>query len=78
MNITYFIRNNDNEYPEACNKATIKLTKNNSTFYGGAQWGQHTPSGVVDYINANCDELMFIVWANSLGYEMVVAEENVP
>lgn len=71
--ITYYIRNNDNSYNEFCDKATIKITKNNKIFYGGVQWGWHNPTDTIDYIQADANELNFYIWINSLGYS--IAEE---
>lgn len=71
MDITYYIRENSNEYPEPCSSAIIEIIKNGKKYYGGAQWGHHTPSNVVNFINANCDQLNFISWIISIGYEPV-------
>lgn len=71
---TYFIRTTDNQYGEPCNKAIIKLKKDTTTYYGGSQWGSHTPSDVVDYINADPDQTNFYSWALSLGYEIFIEE----
>lgn len=68
MKITYFIRNNNQEYSELCNKATIKIFKSNKVYYVGAQWGEHTPSDVIDFINVNPDEVSCHQWYASKGY----------
>lgn len=76
MEVTYYIRDNNNEYNEFCDKATIKITKNNKTFYAGIQWGTHTPTNVVNFIVVNIDELNFYDWATSLGYEVVLEDPS--
>jgi len=74
MDITYYIRNDNNTYAEPCSCASIKLSKNNKIYYGGAQWGFHTPSNIVDFINVNCDEVSFNQWVNSLGFSIIIEE----
>lgn len=74
MNVTYFIRDNNNTYSEPCDTASVKLVKNNQTYYGGAQWGHHKPNNIIDFINADCNKLYFNSWLSSLGYEVVIEE----
>jgi hypothetical protein len=74
MNITYYIRNDNKEYNELCSSATIELTKDNKTYYAGSQWGHHTPSNCINFVNTNCDQLPLQGWINSLGYEVVITE----
>jgi|688.fasta_scaffold06730_21 hypothetical protein len=74
MDITYYIRNNNNDYTEFCNSATIKLKKDNKTYYGGVQWGHHEPSDIVDFIKTDCNQLQFNTWLQSLGYEIIIEE----
>jgi len=74
MEITYFIRNNNNEYPELCSKATIKLQKNNQIYYGGVQWGSIQPSNCVIYISTLLDNLSFDDWIETNGYKRVIEE----
>lgn len=74
MDITYFIRKNNNTHNEICDTASIKLSKNNETYYGGVQWGHHKPNNIIDFINTDCDKLHFNSWLNSLGYEVVIEE----
>ena len=71
MQVTYFIRNNDNEYNEFCSKASIKLKKGTKIYYGGVQIGEHNPSDVVDFIVADLEQLNFYDWLSSLGYSVV-------
>jgi len=75
MEITYFIRNNNNEYSELCSKATIKLQKNNQIYYGGVQWGSIQPSNCVIYISTLLDTLSFDDWIMSNDYKRVIEEE---
>ena len=75
MNITYFIRDNDNYYSETCDKASIKIKKDNKIYYCAACWGSHTPTNVVNFIVVDPDKLNFLDWLISLGY--VIVEEQV-
>ena len=74
MNITYFIRDNDDFYPEPCDKASIKIKKDNKIYYCAACWGSHSPSNIIHFIVANPNELNLLDWIISLGYEPVVDE----
>lgn len=74
MNITYFIRVDNNTYNEPCSCASIKLSKDSKTYFGGAQWGFHTPSSTVQSINVDCDQVSFNKWVESLGYEIIIEE----
>ena len=76
MDITYFIRNNNNSYNEVCDVASIKVVKNNQIYYGGVQWGHHEPIDAIEFIKTNCDQIRFHEWLNSVGYEIVL--ENPP
>lgn len=71
MEITYFIRNNNNSYSEPCDVASIKITKNNKIYYVGARWGWHIPSDVIESKQADVDKLGFHEWIDSLGYTIV-------
>lgn len=74
MQITYYIRNNDNSYNEFCDKAMIKIKKNNQIFYGGVQWGHHSPTDIIEYIQADANEISFYGWVSSLDYTIVIEE----
>lgn len=74
MNITYFIRDNNNTYSEPCSCASIELSKDGKTYFGGAQWGFHAPSNVVQFINVDCDQVSFNKWVASLGYEIIIEQ----
>lgn len=74
MNITYFIRVDNNTYSEPCSCASIELSKDGKTYFGGSQWGFHTPSNTVQFINADCNKLYFNSWLSSLGYELIIEE----
>ena len=71
MKVTYFIRNNDNEYSEFCSKASIKLKKGTKIFYGGVQVGEHNPSSVIEFIIADLEQTNFYDWIESLGYSII-------
>jgi hypothetical protein len=75
MEITYFIRNNNNEYAELCSRATIKLEKDKEIYYGGVQWGSVQPSNCVIYISTLIDVLSFDDWFASNGYKRVIEEQ---
>jgi hypothetical protein len=74
MEITYFIRDNDKEYPEMCSRATIKLKKDNKIYYAGVQWGNIQPSNCVIYITTLLNDLLFDDWISSNGYQRIVEE----
>jgi len=74
MNITYFIRDNDNYYSEPCDKASIKIKKDNKIYYCAACWGSHAPTDVVNFIVTDPDNLNLLDWLNSLSY-IVIKEE---
>ena len=74
MNITYFIRDNDNFYPEPCDKASAKIKKDNKIYYCAACWGSHTPTNVVNFIVTNPNDLNLLDWINSLGYSVIEEE----
>lgn len=74
MDVTYFIRNNNNSYQEFCDVATIRLIKNEQTYYGGISWGHHQPTNIIEYINTDCNQINFNSWVNSMQYEIVVEE----
>ena len=71
MKITYFIRNNDNEYSEPCSIASIEITKNGKTFYAGGSWGENNPTDSVVSVITTPEELDFYSWIDSLGYTVV-------
>lgn len=71
MKITYFIRDNNNNYSELCNIASIELTKNKKTYYLGCQWGENNPTDAIECIITEPEILESTQWLNSLGYEIV-------
>jgi len=71
MKITYFIRNNNNEYNELCSVASIKIVKNNNIYYAGGSWGEHTPTDKVESIVTTPEELNIYNWVEALGYEVI-------
>lgn len=73
--VTYFIRNNNNFYNEACDVASIKLIKDGKIYYGGTQWGDNNPSEIIDFIVISPEELSFGSWINNLGYQFTPPEE---
>lgn len=77
MEMTYFIRDNNNEYPELCSRATIKLQKDKKIYYGGVQWGSTQPSNCVLYVTTLLNDKSFDEWILSNGYERIV-EEIIP
>lgn len=75
MIMTYFIRDNNNPYPESCDVAAIKLTKDNKTFYFGALWGSHEPTDAIKYLVEDEKTFNWYEWLKSLGYEVIPEEE---
>lgn len=78
MLITYFIRNNNNEYSEMCNKATIQILKNGKVYYAGAQWGQHIPTDAIEYECITIGQMSCHKWFRSKGYHYEGEDPNSP
>ena len=74
MKITYFIRNNNNEYSEPCGVASIKITKDNKVYYAGGSWGENSPTDTIEFIITTPEELGFYNWLDNLGYHVVPTE----
>jgi len=74
MKITYFIRNNDNEYNEPCGVATIKITKGGKVYYAGGSWGENNPTDAIEFIITTPEDLGFYNWIDNLGYQVVPVE----
>ena len=74
MIMTFFIRDNNNSYPEPCDVASIKLIKGNKTFYFGSLWGSHTPSDSLECKIEDEKNFSWYEWLKSLGYEVVPEE----
>lgn len=75
MKITYFIRNNNNEYNEPCSVASIKITKDGKIYYAGGSWGENNPTDALEFIITTPEELGFYSWLDSLAYQVVSTEE---
>lgn len=71
MIMTFFIRDNNNSYPEPCDVASTKIIKNKKTFYFGALWGVYKPTDAIEYLNADEETFNWYEWLKSLGYDIV-------
>lgn len=76
MKITYFIRNNNNSYPEPCDVASIKIIKGKKIFYYGALWGIHNPTDAIECRTEDVDNFDCYSWLKSLGYDCVPEQDS--
>lgn len=74
MIMTFFIRDNNNSYPEPCDVASIKLIKGKKTFYFGALWGDYKPTDAIEHLIADEKDFSWYEWLKSLGYDVVPEE----
>lgn len=71
MKITYFIRDNNNTYPELCDVASAKIIKDKKIFYYGALWGIHKPTDAIEYVSVDEETFDSYEWLKKLGYDIV-------